>query len=209
MGVLLPVEGEKPFSRRVIPYTIFSGWPDHEGPGYSMAMFGAVKDGSALLVSWEGLYTDILYEYATQPRRQLSAGVALYRDSRSIRLQPLGRGGYVEIAKGLPTVGAPAGIPADASREKVRQNPAVEQMIGAADFKPFVFSTRVPHTHWNKSDKELISIRYHFADCAEFAEHMKNDLAIDRAMLVLAGWNHRGYDCELARYSAGRSRNRR
>jgi hypothetical protein len=193
MGVLLPVEGEKPFSRRLIPYTIFSGWPDHEGPGYSMAMFGAVQDGSALLVSWEGLYTDILYEYATQPHHQLSAGVALYRDSRSIRLQPLGRGGYVEIAKAYRPLARQRGF-LQTLVEKVQQNPALEQMVGAADFKPFVFSTRVPHTRWNKSDKESIDIHYRFADCTEFAEHMKNDLGIDGAMLVLAGWNHRGYD---------------
>ena len=196
MGVLLPVEGDKPFSRRVIPYTIFSGWPDHEGPGYSMAMFGAVQDGSALLVSWEGLYTDILYDYTTQPRGQLSAGVALYRDSRSIRLQPLGRGGYVEIAKAYRPLARQRGF-LQTLAEKLRQNPALEQMIGAADFKPFVFSKRVPHTRWNRSDKELVDVHYRFAECREFAEHMKNDLAIDRAMLVLAGWNRRGYDCGL------------
>ena len=193
MGVLVPAEGDRPFSRRLIPYTIFSGWPGHEGPGYSMAMFGAVKNGSALLASWEDLYTDILYDYTTEPRRQLTAGLAFYRSSRALRLQPLGRGGYVEIAKAYRPIARARGF-LKTLAEKMRENPAVEQLFGAADFKPFVFSTRVPHTQWNRGDQEAISIRYQFSDCAAFAEHMKNDLGIDRAMLVLAGWNHRGYD---------------
>jgi hypothetical protein len=210
MGVLVPVEGENPFSRRLIPYTIFSGWPGHEGPGYSMAMFGAVKNGSALLATWEDLYTDILYDYTTEPAQQLKASLAFYQSSpvlglpplgrggysewsRVLRLQPLGHGSYVEIAKAYRTIARGRGFLKPFS-EKVRQNPSVEQLFGAADFKPFVFSTRVPNTPWNPGNKEGVSIGYQFSDCAAFAEHMKNDLGIDRAMLVLAGWNHRGYD---------------
>jgi hypothetical protein len=41
MGILLPVEGDKPYTRRMQAY--------ETGRGYSMAMFGAVQEGSALL----------------------------------------------------------------------------------------------------------------------------------------------------------------
>lgn len=213
MGVLVPAEGDIPFSRRLIPYTIYSGWPGHEGPGYSMAMFGAVKNGSALLATWEDLYTDILYDYTTEPMRQLSASLTFYQSSlmlrmpplghdryaewsRVLRLQPLGRGGYVEIGKAYRSIARARGF-LETLTEKMRKRPAVEQMIGAPDIKPFVFSTRMPHTHWNPTDKPVVSVRYQFSDCAAIAEHLKNVLGIDRAMFVLAGWQRCGYDCEL------------
>jgi hypothetical protein len=43
LGILLLPEGEKPYTRR---------FPAYSSSGYSMAMFGAVRNGSALLATW-------------------------------------------------------------------------------------------------------------------------------------------------------------
>jgi hypothetical protein len=184
LGILLPVEGDKPYSRRMRAY--------ETGRGYSMAMFGAVKNGSALLLSWDDVYTDILVDYSVEPRR-LTASLAMRRSAHAVRLQPLGRGGYVEIAKAYRLIARRRGY-LKTLAEKVRENPAVERFFGAADFKPFAFVRNVPNTRWNKTDKEVLRISFSFEECAQLAEHYKNDLGIDRALLVLNGWINGGYD---------------
>jgi len=192
LGVLLRAKGDRPFSRRLRPYEVWFG--------YSMAMFGAVKNGSALLATWDHFYTDILVDYSVAPHRELTAGLAIRRDpgkpgldTASIRLQPLGPGGYVEIARAYRTIARQRGF-LKTLAEKMREKPQVEKFFGAADFKPFVFSRRAPKTRWNNTDREIARVSYTFQEAAGLAEHFKNDLGIDRALLVLAGWINRGYD---------------
>jgi hypothetical protein len=85
MGIQLRAEGDKPYGRRF-------------RDSCSMAMFGAVKEGSALLVTWTDPYTEVQVDYSLQPAPQLRMGLAMRECAQSVRLQPLGRGGYVEIA---------------------------------------------------------------------------------------------------------------
>jgi hypothetical protein len=180
MGVLFPVEGAQPYVRRLTPY------------GYSMAMFGAVKNGSALLITWDNPYTDIAIEYGVTPP-ELTAGIALREAARSIRLQPLGRGGYVEIAKAYREVARGRGF-LKTMAEKIRENPNAERFLGAADFKPFAYIRRVPNTRWNPTSQELVSVNYTFRELGDLAEHLKRDVGIDRALLMLNGWINSGYD---------------
>ena len=188
MGVLLPVEGDQPFRRKLRAYEVWYG--------YHMAMFGAVKDGSALLATWESPYTDLVVEYAVAPRKELTAGIALRRGARSLVVQPLGRGGYVEIAQAYRPIARRRGF-LQTLAAKARVNPDVERFFGAADIKPFVLSRSAPHTRWNPGAQERVSVNFTFQEAADLAEHLKNDLGMDRALMVLAGWNHRGYDNAL------------
>ncbi|MGO9259824.1 MAG: DUF5696 domain-containing protein [Bryobacteraceae bacterium] len=184
MGILLFPEGEKPYTRR---------FPAYSSSGYSMAMLGAVKNGSALLATWEDPYTEILADYAVSPRRRLSISLALNHSARAVRFEPLGRGGYVEIAKAYRPVARQRGY-LKTLAEKMRENPNVARLAGAADFKPFAFTRYAPNTRWNQTDRERLSIRFTFQECAELAEHFAKDLGIDRALLVLNGWINGGYD---------------
>lgn len=185
LGILVPVEGDKPYSRRFQPY--------QSREGYSMAMFGAVQKGSALLATWDNPYTDIIVDYTAAPEPRLSASLALRESARAIQLQPLGKGGYVEIAKAYRSVARQRGF-LKTLAEKMQENPAVEKFFGAADFKPFAFARRLPGTRSNNTGKEILEINFTFSECADLAEHFKNDLGIDRALLVVAGWIRRGYD---------------
>jgi ActR/RegA family two-component response regulator len=185
LGILLPVEGDKPYTRRLPAY--------ETGRGYSMAMFGAVKEGSALLVSWEDPYTDIVVDYTTAPRRELSAGFALSRSARAIRLQPLGQGGYVEIATAYRAIARQRGF-LKTLPEKARENPDVLRFLGAADIKPFAFVRYLANTRWNKQNTDRVAVNFTFEECAQLAEHYKNDLGMERALLVLNGWINGGYD---------------
>lgn len=185
IGILLPAEGDKPWSRRMPAY--------ETGRGYSMAMFGAVKNGSALLLSWDDPYTDILVDFATSPQKKLTMALALSRSARSVRLYPIGRGGYVEIGKAYRQIARQKGY-LKTLEEKVKENPRVAEFFGAADFKPFAYMRLVPNTRWNKSSQTVYQKNFTFDECARLAEHYQNDLGIDRALLVLNGWIKGGYD---------------
>ncbi|MBC7287860.1 MAG: hypothetical protein H5T86_07420 [Armatimonadetes bacterium] len=67
----------------------------------------------------------------------------------------------------------------------------MDKLIGAADFKPFVFVRVLPR---EPGQREALHLGYTFAEVARCAEHWRHDLGIDQAMVVLAGWIHRGYD---------------
>ena len=185
MGIQLRPEGDMPYSRRMPAY--------HTGRGYSMAMMGAVRDGSALLVSWESIDAEPLIDYSGAPDRTLKAGLALRSTARSARLQTLGRGGYVEIAKAYREIARRRGL-FESVAEKQQRNPATAKMIGAADFKPFTLYRYAPGSRRNQTEKEIVSSTFTFDEVAQLAEHFKNDLGIDRAMIVVAGWITGGYD---------------
>jgi hypothetical protein len=180
MGILLHAEGDKPYSRRF-------------RDSCSMAMFGAVKEGSALLVTWTDPYTEVQVDCSVQPAPQLRMGLAMRERAQSVRLQPLGRGGYVEIAKAYRAVARERGL-LKTLAEKLRENPRVAEMFGAADFKPFAYMRLAPNTPWHKQDQWGVQLNFTFDECADLAEHLKRDLGIDRAMLVLNGWINGGYD---------------
>ncbi len=180
MGILLRAEGDKPYNRRF-------------RDSCSMAMFGAVKEGSALLVTWTDPYTEVQVDYSAQPAPQLRMGLAMRERAQSVRLQPLGRGGYVEIAKAYRAVARERGL-LKTLAEKMRENPRVAELFGAADFKPFAYMRLAPNTPWHRQDTWGAQLNFTFEECANLAEHLNRDLGINRAMLVLNGWINGGYD---------------
>jgi hypothetical protein len=180
MGIQLRAEGDKPYSR-------------HFRDSCSMAMFGAVKEGSALLVTWTDPYTEVQVDYSIQPAPQLRMGLAMREREQSVHLQPLGHGGYVEIAQAYRAVARKRGL-LKTIAEKIRENPRVAELFGAADFKPFACMRLAPNTPRHRQDTWGAQLNFTFEECADLAEHMNRDLGIDRAMLVLNGWINGGYD---------------
>jgi hypothetical protein len=185
MGVQLRAEGDTPFSRRMDAY--------RTGRGYSMAMLGAVQRDSALLVHWEAPETDLLLDYGAANPRQLTMGLALRGTARKVWLEPLGRGGYVEIAKAYRRDAERRGL-VKTLAEKIRDNPALERLTGAAELKSFTLVRRLAHTRFNKTDQDELQLNSSFAEVGRHAAHMRGDLGLDRALLVVAGWIRRGYD---------------
>ena len=62
------------------------------------------------------------------------------------------------------------------------------------DFKPFVFTRLVPSSRFNPDKQERTHVSFSFEEAAQCAEHWRQDLEIDRALVVLAGWINGGYD---------------
>ncbi len=182
LGILVSANGDKPSSRR---FPSYGGYGNNTG--YSMAMAGVVNRGSAILVTWNDPHTAIIADYAIEPQRRLAMSLGLRRASRSARIQPLGRGGYVEIAKAYRPIAKERGF-LKTLAEKIEENPEVARFVGAADFKPFVLSRS------RRTGAESVRLGFTFEETADLAEHFARDLGIDRAMLILAGWINGGYD---------------
>ena len=188
LGLLLPTDRGLPATRRYMTYS-----------GATMAMCGAVKQGSALLVAWRDPDTELLAHTSVEDsplvggRRTQSVSLILGAYGREFEVYPLGRGGYVEVAAAYRPVAERRGWRQTWAQKRERCEWA-DQMAGAADFKPFVLSRTLANTRFNASDEDRVGMGYTFDEVARCAEHWKNDLGIDRAMVVLAGWIHRGYD---------------
>lgn len=165
----------------------------------SMAMCGAVKGGSALLVNWQDVDTRLTVTTAwpdlplVPGRRARSISLDLQGPRGACSLLPLGRGGYVEIARAYRPLAKAKGWLVTWA-EKRRKWPNVDRFLGALDFKPFVFSRTVGSSRYSPDGKEHTSLGFTFDEAAQMAEHLKNDLKLDKASMVLAGWVNGGYD---------------
>jgi hypothetical protein len=191
LGIMIPVKGEKSYTRRFPAYTT--------GSGYSMAMAGAVKDGSGILLHWEDPYTEIIVDYTAGESEEnrsgsrLTMGLAVRNSANLVRVQPIGEASYGDIAKAYRTVARRRGF-LKTLKEKVSENPDVEKFFGSADFKPFAYMPTAPNTRWNETDETVVLFRFSFDECARLAQHFKEDLGIERSLLVLNGWINGGYD---------------
>jgi hypothetical protein len=139
MGILLRAEGDAAFHRR---------WRDEN----SMAMLGAVKHGSALLATWDDPFTEVQVDYGAGSVRRMTMGLSMRGAARSVRLRPLGRGGYVEVAKAYRAVARERGL-LKTLAEKARDNPRVAELFGAADFPAYPLPTGGVGARWNCSDR--------------------------------------------------------
>ena len=188
LGIELPADEGLPGSRRWTTYN-----------SLTMAMSGAVKQGSGLLVNWESVDSHLTVD-TTWPdlplvpgRRANALSLDIDASQGMCTIHPLGRGGYVEIARAYRLLAEAKGW-LKTWAQKREQFPGVDRIFGAADFKPFVFSRVMPGSRFSHDGKERSHRSYTFDEAAACAEHWRNDLEIDRAFVVLAGWVNGGYD---------------
>lgn len=167
--------------------------------GLSMAMCGAVKQGSALLVNWADVDTrlQVSTSWPDLPlvagRRLRTVSVEISAPRAAISLHPLGKGDYVQIAQAYRECARAKGWLKTWAQKRL-EYPTTDRMFGACDFKPFVFSRVVPTSRFSSDGKEHTWLGMTFEEAAQCAEHWRNDLDIDRAFVVLAGWINGGYD---------------
>ena len=165
----------------------------------SMAMCGAVKNGSALLLNWDVVDSELVthgewLDLAAVPgRRVRSVSLNLAGPAGTVSLHPLGRGGYVEIAQAYRPLAKAKGWRLTWA-DKRAQWPSVDRLFGATDFKPFVLSRTLPTSRFARDGKESVHLGFTFDEVAQCAEHWRHDLQIERAFVVLAGWINGGYD---------------
>jgi hypothetical protein len=186
-GLLIPANSGKAFKR------VF-GTSDYEG--CHMNMLGFVKDGSALIVTWDNAYVfPELQSTRTSGKRysqRLTTTLELRRSANSMRLMPLGQGDFNTVAAGYRRYAEKQGL-VTTLREKVSRDPHVELMIGASNAKLWTCLARRMNEESTK--EESVRIRWTFNEAAQIAQHLKKDVGIERCLFMIGGWTEGGYDC--------------
>jgi hypothetical protein len=167
-----------------------------EYEGCHMNMVGLVKNGSALVASWDGACTWVEVQ-STLPNgkqtvQRITTTFRLRPPSRSLRLTPLGKGDWNTIAAGYRRIAAEKGF-AVTLGEKIRRNPHAELLLGAANVKLWQCLARRMNEESTK--EESVNVRWTFDEAAAVAEHLHQDLRIRRCLFILGGWTEGGYDC--------------
>ncbi|MGO9200597.1 MAG: DUF5696 domain-containing protein [Limisphaerales bacterium] len=192
-GLLVPADSGLSFTHRFDTYAY---------EGCHIEMLGVVQNGAAALVTWQDPYVaadlkSVVREGGANPvsgeasRQRLSPSLVLSKSARSFRISFLGRGDYVTIAKAYRRLAQERGwlITWD---EKLKTNPEREKLFGAANIK--LWSALDRRMNLESTREESARVNWTFDEAAQVAEHLKEDLKLDRVLFTVGGWIHRGYD---------------
>lgn len=186
-GLLIPANSGKVFKRQF-------GASEYEG--CHLNMLGFVKAGSSLMVTWDGVC--VFPELAnTTPEgeryhQKLTATFELRRPANALRLTPLGKGDFNTLAAGYRRYMERQGRVVTLA-DKIRRDPHVELMVGAADAKLWTCLAR--RMSEDSTKEESVKVHWTFDEAAQVAEHLKKDLGIERCLFMVGGWTEGGYDC--------------
>ena len=186
-GLLIPADSGMAFTHRFDTYAY---------EGCHMEMFGVVKKGAAALITWEDPYVALDLKSTTNSpagsaKQVLTAALSLRKSAKAFRIQFLGRGDHVSIAKAYRLVARERGWLVT-WEEKLKGHPERAKLFGAINFK--LWSTLDRRMNEDSSKEESVRVNWTFEEAAQVAEHLKNDLKLDKVLFTLGGWIHRGYD---------------
>jgi len=184
MGRLIRPAASKPIHFR---FETFGG----EMGQYSMRMSALLREGATALLHWQD--PSVGFEIKSAENGAL-VPVLLFAESQGevdiefLPFHDLRRladhyRGILKARRELKTY-----------RAKTAERPEAEKLVGAAVFRPLCFSRFVGNTRWNEAAEEKLFVDHTFDDVRRIAEHWKNALKIDRALVLIAGWTARGYD---------------
>ena len=183
-GLLVPANSGLSFTQRFETYAY---------EGCHLAMFGVVKEGAAVLVTWDDPYEtlELRSTLATKRNQVLAPSLALRKSANSFRIQLLGKGDYVTIANAYREVAKEKGLLVTWD-QKLKQNPDRAKYFGASNYK--LWSTLDRRMNDESTKEERVRVNWTFAETAQVAEHLKHDLKLDKVLFIMGGWIHRGYD---------------
>jgi hypothetical protein len=187
-GLLIPADSGLAFTH---------GFDTYAYEGCHMRMVGVVKGRAAALVTWEDPYTVAEVKSATAGaaavggKQVLSLSMVLSKSSRAAQVRFLGKGDYVTIAKAYRDVARQAGWLATWD-EKLKGHPDRAKYFGAINFK--LWSTLDRRMNEDSSKELSVKVNWTFDEARQIAEHLKNDLGLDRVLFIMGGWIRRGYD---------------
>jgi len=186
-GLLVPADSGKSFQRSF-------GTSDYEG--VHMNMLGLVKSGSCLVVTWDDAYVWADLQ-SKQPKDNsygqiLSASLRMRRTARCVRFTPLGEGDWNTVAAGYRRIAQGKKL-ASTLADKIAREPHAKLLVGASNAKLWTCLARRRNEQSTKD--ESVNACWTFDEAAQIAEHLCDDLKIDRCLFVMGGWTEGGYDC--------------
>lgn len=187
-GILIPAEGTRAFRHRFDTYAY---------EGCHMAMLGLARAGVTSLWCWENPYISVeLQRVLTRssgprPRARLTATLECCATAERVRWVVAGRGDHVQVARTYERLARRAGWWVPWS-EKLRQHPDRQKLFGASNVKLWSLLDR--RMNEDSTVEQYVRVNWTFAEAAQVAEHLKEDLRLDRVLFTLGGWIHRGYD---------------
>jgi hypothetical protein len=187
-GLMVPADNGAAFTHRFGTF---------EYEGCHMEMFGVVRGGAAALITWHDPYVTLeLKSVLTnapwlEGRQALLPSLSLRKTARSFRLQLLGKGDYVSIARAYRPVAREKGWLVTWN-EKLEGHPDRARYFGASNFKLWSMLTR--QMNEESTREQSVKVNWTFEEAGQVAEHLKNDLRLDKVLFILGGWIHRGYD---------------
>ena len=163
--------------------------------GCHMEMLGVVKNRSAILITWHDPYViaevkSTLNSSAVQAKQILSLSLDLRKTAKAFKITFLGNGDYITIARAYREEAKKKGW-FKSWRQKIREVPDAAKLIGASNFK--LWSCLDRRLDYRMNEKS-VTVNWTFEEVTKIAEHLKKDLGIEKALFVIGGWIHRGYD---------------
>lgn len=173
-------------------YKTYNGWD-----GLHIPMAGLSRRTRSALLSWDDpsyavVFRSLLSESALTPGTKItSLGLHCPRPAGRFRIEWITGGSYVDIAQAYRDIAQKNGTWIPWSK-KIQRNGEAAQLLGAAEFKPFVCVRQI--RPMDGQITERVTNSYTADDCIALARHLHDDLQLEKVLFVLAGWIHRGYD---------------
>lgn len=189
LGMQIPADSGKAFQR---------AFPTSGYEGCHCEMVVLSKLDSRALITWHDIdgvfHLQSITEKCPVPnsRQVLFPSMDLSSKPLSMRIRLMGKASYGEIARAYRQVAKEKGMLVT-WEEKLRELPRREALFGASNVKLWTCLNR--RMDEDSKREESVRVEWTFDQAAKIAEHLKNDLQIDRVLFTLGGWTNGGYDC--------------
>lgn len=183
LGLLIPADSGKAFEWSA---------PTFSYEGCHMEMLGIIKRGSAVLVTWHDPYVTVSIRSTISEggMQYLYPSLIMQRSATSFQLRFLGHGDHNTVAKAYREDAIQKGYLVT-WKEKLRNLPSARRLFGASNFKLWNMLERVVDT---QGKEHLVRVNWTFDEALKIAEHLKEELKLDKILFIMGGWNRRGYD---------------
>ena len=187
-GLLIPADSGLEFNQR---------FDTSAYEGCHMQMLGMVQNGVTVLFTWDDPYVaadvvSVVGRNGAQARSQrISASLVMRKSARSFQVQVAGKGNYVTLAKAYRQVARRKGLLVS-WEDKLKENPERAKLFGAANIK--LWSALDRRMNEASTQEERVRTNWTFSEAAQVAEHLKNDVKLEKVLFTIGGWIHRGYD---------------
>lgn len=189
LGLLIPSDNGKAFRH---------DFRTSEYEGCHAEMVGLFKAGSAALLSWHDADSVFQLQSVTNAcpvpgvKQVLLPSLDLSPDATALRIRLLGKATYGDVARAYRAEAERKGTLVTWA-DKLRELPRREALFGASNVKLWTCLNR--RMNEESTAEESVRVEWTFDQAAQIAEHLKNDLALDRVLFILGGWTTGGYDC--------------